>query len=182
MDKGKNNEAVMDDLWVLNMHRSLWMYSKVGFGNTVLDVGCADGMAWCKPPFEITTLDMSVRENVDVCHPDIVGVVENLPLADNSFDIVSLCEILEHLKEPEIGIKEAIRVAKIKVIMTVPFEVAWAKELNPFSHPGHLHYFIPETFKELLNRFGMPYQIQILSANGFVWVTGEIYCCKDKRE
>lgn len=38
------------------------------------------------------------------------AVGESIPLADNSFDCVLLSEVIEHLEEPQVSIREAVRV------------------------------------------------------------------------
>jgi len=48
---------------------------------------------------------------------------EGLPFADNSYDIVLLIEVIEHIQTPEKVInvlKECVRVAKRKVVITTP--------------------------------------------------------------
>src|SRR3990172_7049603 len=36
----------------------------------------------------------------------------SLPLADNSFDLVTLCWVLEHLEDPESTLKDLVRILK----------------------------------------------------------------------
>lgn len=61
----------------------------------MLEIGIGNGLV-CKYLKErdvnITTLD--IKENVK---PDVVGNVLDMPLDDNSFDVVACYEVLEHL-------------------------------------------------------------------------------------
>lgn len=166
---------MVEECWALVVPKITWVKEKVGLGNTVLDVGCADAVMWEKSPFKVTLLDKEVRTGAEPCHPDIVADAENIPLDDNSYDIVCLCEILEHLPDPLIAIKEAMRVARLKVIITVPWEALWHKVHLPFTNPGHIHYFIPQTFKEVLEKTGKPTWMQIFSWEQMVWIGAEIY-------
>lgn len=62
--------------------------------------------------------------NIDASvNPDYCCSAENIPTDDNSFDVVLMTEVLEHLKTPELVIKECYRVLKPsgKMIITVPF-------------------------------------------------------------
>jgi hypothetical protein len=49
-----------------------------------------------------------------------VGDARALPFEDDSFDTVLLAETLEHLENPGLAWSEACRVARGRVIMTVP--------------------------------------------------------------
>ena len=58
-------------------------------------------------------------------HPKITLKKESiyeLPYKDNSFDLVLSTEVLEHLKEPKIALKEIVRVSKKYVLLSVPNE------------------------------------------------------------
>jgi ubiquinone/menaquinone biosynthesis C-methylase UbiE len=54
---------------------------------------------------------------------DIVADAHNLPFDDNEFEVILCTEVLEHLKSPEIAIKEMKRVLKPsgKLILTTRF-------------------------------------------------------------
>ncbi|OJU75674.1 MAG: hypothetical protein BGO09_12175 [Bacteroidetes bacterium 47-18] len=48
------------------------------------------------------------------------GNIENLPFPDNSFDVVICSHILEHVKDFDKAVSEIKRIARKKVIVTVP--------------------------------------------------------------
>ena len=62
--------------------------------------------------------------------PNAVNIDENatkLPYKDNSFDTVVLSDVIEHIKNWEDAVKEALRTAKKKVIITVPaYKFLWS--------------------------------------------------------
>lgn len=60
----------------------------------------------------------------------ILGDIHSLPFEDQSFDIALGCEVLEHIVNPFRGLSELFRVARQKVIITVPVGEYWAGELT----------------------------------------------------
>jgi SAM-dependent methyltransferase len=71
---------------------------------------------------------------------DITQQIKDIP--DKSADIVIASEILEHLEEPIKAIKEAKRIAKQYIIITVPSK--------PDDNPEHIQYFKVEDMLKLL--------------------------------
>lgn len=83
-------------------------------------------------------------KNVDIADylkPDIVASVENIPLPDNSFDIVCAFEVLEHLpfEKFELGLNEMRRISRNFVILSLPhfgpaikfsFKIPFIKEIR----------------------------------------------------
>ncbi len=60
----------------------------------------------------------------------VKGNILELPFADQSFDIALGCEVLEHISNPFKGLSELFRVARERVIITVPVGEYWAGELT----------------------------------------------------
>lgn len=104
---------------------------------TVLDVGSSDGYGsylTARLGHEVHCVDIS-QERIDRVHqqyglPGTVASAEELPFDDNSFDVVSLGEILEHTDNPGACMAEAMRVARERVVTSVP--------LNGWADPTHL--------------------------------------------
>jgi len=87
----------------------------------ILDIGCERGEVWQTFGLkDVTGLDC------DNWHPHVKkfveGFAEKLPFNDNEFDTVILGDILEHVKDVEVVLKEAYRVTRDKIIVTVPDE------------------------------------------------------------
>ena len=84
---------------------------EVGIGNSLLKKQLSDKVNY-------KTLDIAKD-----LHPDIFGSVENLPLEDNSFDLVCAFQVLEHLpfKKFEKCLKEISRVSKKNVLISLPY-------------------------------------------------------------
>lgn len=86
----------------------------------VLDVGCGDGLLdrlimQIRTDVEIRGIDVMVRSRTHVP----VGVFDGrvIPCADRSFDVVMFVDVLHHLEDPMLLLKEAIRVARGAILI-----------------------------------------------------------------
>ena len=161
------------------MHRLQWIQSRATLEDTILEVGCAENPVWKGTPFKVTALDKSVRPE-EQCFPDVVGEAENLPFEDKSFDVVCCDELLEHVPDPQRVLSEAVRVARKKVIVTVPWEEKWPPDLKPFWNPGHVRFYKKETFTEELDRLGLPFLVEDIIHGPWAWLGAEVYCDREK--
>lgn len=111
-----------------NLHRIHWIQNNAPQGLKIVDIGGNKGHVF-------DGYDRSLVTTVDIDLYDIPNFVqadaENLPFKDKEFDVAVVAEILEHCENPDKALKEACRVAK-KVVVTVPYEHLWIKELDPF--------------------------------------------------
>lgn len=99
-------------------------YSKVNFHGKVLDVGGKkdNKRGTFRPPldrvesWQYLNLDSSTK-------PDFECSADSIPVEDNSFDFIILSEVLEHLENPDLVLKECQRVLKTsgKIVCTMPF-------------------------------------------------------------
>lgn len=126
-----------------------------GQAGTLLDVGSGRGVFLFPllrdfPQLEVTSLDiLPHRVALHECLHD--GGIENLhPLLenictwdapDNSFDVVTMLEVMEHIPDTEAVVRNAIRLAKNYVIVSVPSK--------PDDNPEHIHLFSNEDLKRL---------------------------------
>ena len=88
-------------------------------GSRVLEVGCGGGQMrhWVQSKgWHYCGTDVSkTRVNSDLQRfggPDFLSDAHNLPLADNSFDLVYSAAVTEHLAAPHLAIQEIFRVLK----------------------------------------------------------------------
>lgn len=95
---------------------------KIRAGATILDMG---GKRKNKRGFfDISKYNLEVKyANLDVkTEPDYYCDISKIPVDDNTFDGVILSEVLEHIIEPEVVLKEANRVLRPggKILICVP--------------------------------------------------------------
>lgn len=104
--------------WVLNEIKKLGTNTR----KSILDVGCGGGFlsnALVQHGFDVTGVDLS-EESLRVAKAhDISGTIKympadayNLPFADQSFDVVTAMDFLEHVERPADVVKECARVLK----------------------------------------------------------------------
>jgi 2-polyprenyl-3-methyl-5-hydroxy-6-metoxy-1,4-benzoquinol methylase len=87
---------------------------------------------------------------------------ENLPFADDEFDVATAIEVLEHVPDPGHTVAEMARVASGHLLVSVPREPLWRglnmargayiKQLG--NTPGHLNHWSKRSFISLLSRHG----------------------------
>ena len=163
-----NTAAYWDRIWA-NEGANTWrqypltfkkIASHIDSSQTVLDVACGVGIfldiirPHCKA---VAGLDISpVAINI-LKSKGIEGKVSELPeisYPDKSFDVVVATEIVEHLDDPVALLKEAVRVARQKIIFTVPDNV-----LGPEEFAEHRQLFTRESLKELLRQLFDNFQV-----------------------
>lgn len=94
----------------------------------LLDIGCGT-MPYRKELLQVvneyTGLDYPETKKLypGAPSPDVLGDAKHLPFANKVFDTVLMLQVLEHIDDPELAIKEAHRVLKDRgvLIISVPF-------------------------------------------------------------
>jgi ubiquinone/menaquinone biosynthesis C-methylase UbiE len=140
-------------------------------GETLIDVGCGYGkyLRYFKLRKKIKIcvgLDLKKKavhstkrlfreKGIDV--PLIIGDAQNLPFADDTFDIAFSTDMVEHLPSSPKGVQEIVRVSKDKVVICVP------NKLNPvdMSHIAEVfgsHH--PPEIENYLTRFQLNIMLQ----------------------
>jgi SAM-dependent methyltransferase len=141
---------------------------------SLLDVGCGEGVLvhrWAQ------RLGGARVVGIDLEEPSIqagweehkapnleykVMKAENLPFAENEFDLACAIEVLEHVPEPEHTLAEMARCAEHRLLVSVPREPLW-RMLNMArgaywsdlgNTPGHLNHWSKRSFVRLLSRYG----------------------------
>lgn len=114
-----------------------------GEGKSVLEVGCNEGFvskSLLEDGCNVTSSDISdemIQKAKDIFGLDVVKADAcKLPFEDKSFDIVVAGEVLEHTTNPFLGLSEFFRVAKEKVIITLPVGEYWLGERTHFWELG----------------------------------------------
>lgn len=89
-------------------------------GGSVLDLGCGDGQVAVaimalRPDLDIAGVDVLVRPKTHIPVTQYDGLT--LPFADNSFDYITIVDVLHHTDDPAAVLREAVRVARKGVVI-----------------------------------------------------------------
>jgi SAM-dependent methyltransferase len=146
-------------------------FAKKHVGSTVLDIGCgygAYGKALAEQGPQCFGCDVNLdylREAVRHGFP-VTAVDSTLPFADRTFDSVLLFEVIEHVPQFEILLKEAFRVARHNVLITVPnSENVDLMKTNDVTYAhmlasDHVNFFDAESLRALLSNYGREVSVE----------------------
>ena len=160
--------ASLDELWSIAAPESL------------LDVGCGEGvltLEWAErlgdrrvvgidleDPKLAAEWEQRRRPNLEFQTADATA----LSFGDGEFDMATAIEVLEHVPEPEATLAEMARVARRRLLVSVPREPLW-RGLNVArgaylgqlgNTPGHVNHWSKRSFAALLARHGEVEQVR----------------------
>ncbi len=147
---------------------------------SLLDVGCGEGVLvhrWAARVGGGRVVGIDLEEEsiqagwLERQAPNLeyrVMEAENLPFAENEFELASAIEVLEHVPDPEHTVSEMARCAARHLLVSVPREPMW-RMLNMArgaywpalgNTPGHLNHWSRRSFVELLSRHGTVVEVR----------------------
>lgn len=109
---------------------------KVALETTILDLGCGNKGISKQLPGKVTTLDIFPKFNPDI----LWDLTKPLPLKDNSYDVILLLDVIEHV-DRESGARlldEIKRVAKKRIIISTP--LYWTPNDEETNNPQSEYY------------------------------------------
>ncbi len=139
--------------------RTMGFLRSVSF-DTMLDVGSGRGVFLIPfmkefPWVQVTSIDL-LEKRVQFLNDLAAGGFQQLhaeqkdlceqPFPDQSFDVVSLLEVLEHIPDVQRAIASAVRMAKQFVVVTVPSK--------PDNNPEHIHLLTKDRLTGLFETAG----------------------------
>jgi 2-polyprenyl-3-methyl-5-hydroxy-6-metoxy-1,4-benzoquinol methylase len=147
--------------------RLSWLGPPSSEANRLLDVGAGSGYftfnatrsGWAADGIEI---DPKAREMAKVkfglsLYPGPLG---NTPFAQNSVDVITMWDLIEHVENPRETLAKAHRILADggRVVITTANIESWDFESSPKTwdmlFSGHLFYFSPSTLRRLLTSTG----------------------------
>jgi ubiquinone/menaquinone biosynthesis C-methylase UbiE len=153
-------------------------------GKKVVDLGCGDGQ-WSvelsrshRP--QLVGIDYNPlrleRYRQNVPHAEVrFGSCLEIPLDDNSADVVMFHQVLEHLSTPEVALREIHRILRPGgwLMLSVPNEGTWLKqqiqyrliEPRALEQTDHVNFFTRPSLRALLEK--NMYQVRKIDAIGF---------------
>lgn len=174
---GRNNQ-IFRQKWLKNALAS------VHNGSSILDAGAGQlrNRIHCKH-LKYMSQDFCQYEGIgdgvalqtgtwDTSHIDLVCDIVSIPLPDETFDVILCSEVLEHVPDPALALKELSRLLNPSgiLLLTAPF--------CSLTHHSPYHYtsgFNKYWYKYHLDCLG--YEIEEIVANGnwFSFITQELY-------
>ena len=156
--------------------------------DTVLEVGCGEGHLIKRiqrdyPHLQIAGFDISYRI-VEQAIRAVKGVsflqasADQMPWPDDSWDVVVVCEVMEHLSDPEKALLELQRVTRKGCLLSVPREPVWrmanmarGKYWPSLGNtPGHIQHWSTEDFVALISKCFHVRQVRSPVPWTMVWV------------
>ncbi len=152
-------------------YRAFIRFARRHAGVSVLDLGCgfgaysgvllSDGVRCVGCDINFEYLRKATTQGLPVVNVDSV-----LPFGDRTFDSVMIFEVLEHVPDVQAVLREAFRVARKNVLITVPnsedIEVMKANDVT-YAHmlsSDHLHFFESGSLENLLRRYSTEVSIE----------------------
>jgi 2-polyprenyl-3-methyl-5-hydroxy-6-metoxy-1,4-benzoquinol methylase len=152
---------------VATFSESLAHVRRYAAGGNLLDVGCHIGTFISlaeQSGFAVAGVEPSrwaaKRAGERVSGPVHVGVVEDAPLPEGAYDVVTMWDVIEHLPDPASDLRAiwaALRPGGIVAISTMDVEALFPRIAGrrwPWYMQMHLVYFSRRTLGELLRRCG----------------------------
>jgi SAM-dependent methyltransferase len=163
------------DGWLNHQSGELTQGVYIDPAHTVVDIGCGDGrfINFCaargaevifvdRSEAKIKATENRVKNSSARAYRAIVSECAPIPLEDGVGDIVICTEVLEHVADPVVFLRELVRIAKpgATLLITVPdgrSETFVAATAPPayFEAPNHIRIFDVEEFRELILGAGL---------------------------
>lgn len=162
-----------------------WYLDKVGYvspqlidfvlryaGKKILDIGCATG-EYCRKlmrlgydcvGIDINPLYIALQKGKGIKAQ--VMDAASLKFSNNSFDTALLFEVLEHVNDPEVLLREAKRVASKNILITVPNCSDFFKLQKmglTYGHmleQDHVNFFTKKELENLLSKYFKKFKVE----------------------
>lgn len=154
-------------------------------GKSFVDVGCGNGIYVLEfaDKFETLGVDIHSYSTWDQCpHKFHKSDVTSLPFENERVETVLCFEVLEHLSDPVLALKEFYRVCKKNIIITVPncdLELGMERSRLSYYHytdETHCNFFTLKTLEELVRQAGFtPVKMELINPIDMAPLLSEIF-------
>jgi len=182
------NPNFLQSLLLARFHREIIGLVQETGASRVLDAGCGEGfglqhLQQTVPGLTLIGGDLSIeamvwgRANLHYEAPLVNMNLYQLPFPDDNFPLVICLEVLEHLPNSRIGLRELARVSSDYVLLSVPHEPLFrgvnflrGRHLGALGNdPEHLHNYTGRTFRQMIDSvidvlwhgYSFPWQIAL---------------------
>jgi len=157
---------------------------EVGCGEGYWTIQCAQqGLKVRGSDFSAQVIDMAKQNATKLgLVPDIFEVesIYELCVENHSADLIVCCEVLEHIDDPEAGLRKLQEIVQNKIILSVPREPVWralnmvrGKYISSLGNtPGHIQHWSKSGFEKLVSQYFNVLEVSI----PFPWTM--LYCEK----
>lgn len=164
------NPNKLQAAFIQNFHQKIAGLIQQTNVNKMLDAGCGEGfllhflqeqgqtLDYTGADFSIEAIQWSRAHLIPQFRANVADV-HTLPYADNSFPLVTCLEVLEHIPDSAVGVRELARVSSEYLILSVPHEPYFrganflrGKHVGEWGNdPEHLHNYSGQTFRQMLS-------------------------------
>jgi 2-polyprenyl-3-methyl-5-hydroxy-6-metoxy-1,4-benzoquinol methylase len=151
-------------------------------GGKLLDIGCGSGermekmqrLGWTVSgiDFDKKAVEVAKRRGLDVA----CGTIPGTWFPADTFDVVTLSQVIEHVPDPIELLRECQRILKPggRVVVTTPNTASWGYRLfkehwRGLEPPRHLHLFGPSSIQQTLRKAGFDFVFVRTLASAYVW-------------
>jgi len=136
-----------------------------------LDVGCAAGFfldvlkrrGWDVHGVELSpAIAKHAQQEFELGDRVFVGSLDECPHEDNTFDLITMWDVVEHVEDPVPFLAKAVELLAddgYLILETQNVESRFARMLGTkwqhYKHLEHLYHFSPKTIEKLLDRVGL---------------------------
>jgi 2-polyprenyl-3-methyl-5-hydroxy-6-metoxy-1,4-benzoquinol methylase/Zn ribbon nucleic-acid-binding protein len=169
-ESGYHDHRAAEPLYLKTFRRRLeFVLRRRPRSGKALDVGCAAGFCMAAvrdlgfEPYGVEvsgTIASHAREHFgfDTVH---VGTIEDAPFAHETFDLITMWDVVEHVVDPRSLLSRARLLLKPDGLLVVetqnidsPFARALGRRWHHYKHAEHIYHFTPSSLRRLLEGTG----------------------------
>ena len=134
--------------------RDLDLFVEWAEGSMALDVATGGGHVARR--LREAGLDVVTTDPAPGMRPDVISRAEEIPFADDSFDVVACRVAAHHFQNPEAAVKEMARVSRALVLVSDNLFIDEAgEEADRLRDPTHVRNYTEDEWRELFAAAGL---------------------------